>query len=625
MGAAPFAYTLWTKFLRHNPKNPHWFNRDRFILSAGHGSMLLYSLLYLTGYDLSIDDLKQFRQLHSRTPGHPENVETAGVEMATGPLGQGFAHGVGFALAEDWLSANFNKPGHDIVDHFTYVIASDGDMMEGLSNEAASLAGHLHLGKLIVLYDDNEISLDGPTTLSFTENVGGRFEALGWHVQRIDGMNVSAVEAAIKEAQHVNDKPSLIACKTIIGFGSPNKAGSSKSHGSALGPDEVKLTKEALGIPLEPDFYVSDEALAEYRKAIDHGASLDAKWEKAFADYAAAFPELAETLKKSIEGDFTNTWVEALPTFIQPISTRKASNAVINAVAPNHPVFVGGSADLSERTLTTQKQSGEFDWSDHRGRNFMFGVREHAMVAAVNGMTLHGGVQAYGGTFFVFSDYCRPSIRLAAIMQCPSIVVFTHDSVGLGEDGPTHQPIEHLTALRAVPNLNVFRPADGNETAVGWKVALESKKTPTLLVLTRQDLPPLTSADVTAHPAEKGAYVLAEATGGVPKLILVGTGSEVQLCTGAREKLEAEGIPTSVVSMPSWHLFEKQSDEYKASVFPKGVKRVSVEAGATLAWPRYSDAQIGIDRFGLSAPAKQIFQELGLTVDHVVEVARELL
>ena len=439
MGAAPMAYALWSKFLRHSPTNPHWFNRDRFILSAGHGSMLLYSLLYLTGYELSIDDLKQFRQLHSKTPGHPENFMTAGIEMSTGPLGQGFAHGVGFALAEDWLAANFNKPGHNIVDHYTYVLASDGDMMEGLSNEAASLAGHLHLGKLIVLYDDNEISLDGPTSLSFTENVGGRFEALGWHVQRVDGMDVHAVAAAIKEAQHVNDKPSLIACKTIIGFGSPNKAGTQKSHGSPLGPDEVKLTKEALGIPLEPDFYVADEALAEYRKAIAHGQDLEAKWNAAYDAYSQAYPELATTLKNCVEGKFPQDWVGALPTFDQPISTRKASSAIINAIAPKHPTFVGGSADLSESTLTTQKGSGEFDWSDHRGRNFMFGVREHAMVAAVNGMTLHGGVQAYGGTFFVFSDYCRPSIRLASIMHCPTIVVFTHDSIGVGEDGPTHQ------------------------------------------------------------------------------------------------------------------------------------------------------------------------------------------
>ena len=625
MGAAPFAYTLWTKYLRHNPKNPHWFNRDRFILSAGHGSMLLYSLLYLTGYDLSVDDIKQFRQLHSKTPGHPENTHTVGVEMATGPLAQGFGHSVGFALAESWLRATFNKPGHDIVDHYTYVIASDGDMMEGLSNEAASLAGHLHLGRLIVLYDDNEISLDGPTALSFTENVGARFEALGWHVQRIDGMDVAAVDAAIKEAHHVTDKPSLIACKTIIGYGSPNKAGTSKSHGSALGPDEVKLTKEALGIPLEPDFYVDPNALAAYRNAIGQGAGLEEKWNAAFEAYAVAYPELAKTLGDAIAGNFPTDWVEKLPTFSTPVSTRKAGNAVINAVAPHHPVLIGGNADLSESTYAIQKNSGEFDWDNHTQRNFMFGVREHAMVAAINGMTRHGGVQAYGGTFFVFSDYCKPSIRLAAIMQCPSILVFTHDSIGLGEDGPTHQPIEHLMALRAVPNLNVFRPADGNETSVGWKIALESKSTPTLLVLSRQDLPPVSPDNVSSHPAEMGAYTLAEASTGSPKVILIGTGSEVCLCTAARETLEADGIPTAVVSMPSWFLFEQQSAEYKASVFPAGVKRVSVEAGSTLAWPRYAEAQIGLDRYGLSAPAKQIYIDLGITPEHVVEVAKGLI
>ncbi len=618
------AYTLWTKYLHHNPRNPHWFNRDRFILSAGHGSMLLYSLLHLTGYDLSLDDLKQFRQLHSRTPGHPENLETAGVEMATGPLAQGFGHSVGFALAESWLRATFNKPGHDIVDHFTYVIASDGDLMEGLSNESASLAGHLHLGRLIVLYDDNEISLDGPTSLSFTENVGGRFEALGWHVQHVDGMNPGAIDAAIREAHHVTDKPSIIACKTIIGFGSPNKAGSSKSHGSPLGPDEVKLTKEALGIPLEPDFYVDPAALATYRSAVEHGANLEAKWNDVFAAYSAAYPELAKTLSEAIAGNFPTAWIDHLPTFDQPISTRKAGNTVLNAIAAHHDVLIGGNADLSESTYATQKNSGEFDWDNHAQRNIMFGVREHAMVAAVNGLTLHGGVQSYGGTFFVFSDYCRPSIRLAAIMECPSISVFTHDSVGVGEDGPTHQPVEHLTSLRAIPNVNVFRPADGNETAAGWKVALQSRKTPTLLVLSRQDLPALTPNTVSEHPAEKGAYVLSAASSD-PQLILIGTGSELQLCTGAKEKLEAQGIPTSVVSMPSWFLFEQQTAEYKASVFPKGVKRVSVEAGSTMAWPRYSDAQVGIDRFGLSAPAKLIFAELGLTVENVVNTALSTL
>ena len=625
MGAAPMAYTLWTKFLKHNPTNPHWFDRDRFILSAGHGSMLLYSLLHLTGYDLSIDDLKQFRQLHSRTPGHPENFQTVGVEMATGPLAQGFGHSVGFALAEAWLRATFNKPGFDIVDHYTYVLASDGDMMEGLSNESASLAGHLHLGKLIVLYDDNEISLDGPTSLSFTENVGARFEALGWHVQRVDGMDVHAVDSALKEAQHVKDQPSLICCKTIIGFGSPNKAGTQKSHGAALGAEEVKLTKEALGIPLEPDFYVAPEAVEHYRTAIATGQAKEAKWNDLFAAYKVEYPELAGILEKAIAGDFPTDWVESLPTFDAPVASRKAGNIVLNAIGAHHPTLIGGNADLSESTYAFQKSSGEFSWDDHAQRNLMFGVREHAMVAAVNGLTLHGGIQAFGGTFFIFSDYCRPSIRLAALMHCPSILVFTHDSVGLGEDGPTHQPIEQLTSLRAMPNLNVFRPADGNETAIGWKVALKSKKTPTLLVLSRQDLVPVSPAPIGTHPAEAGAYIAQEASTGTPQVILIGTGSEVGLCVGAKEKLEAEGIPTRVVSMPSWFLFEEQTPEYKQSVLPSGIKKVSVEAGSTLAWPRYSDAQVGIDRFGISAPAKQVFAELGLTVDHVVEVAKQTL
>lgn len=625
MGAAPMAYTLWTKYLHHNPRNPHWFNRDRFILSAGHGSMLLYSLLHLSGYDLSIEDLMQFRQLHSRTPGHPENTHTVGVEMATGPLAQGFGHSVGFALAEAWLRATFNKPGFDVVDHYTYVIASDGDMMEGLSNESASLAGHLHLGRLIVLYDDNEISLDGPTSLSFTENVGGRFEALGWHVQKIDGMDVHAVDSAIKEAHHVTDKPSLICCKTIIGYGSPNKGGTAKSHGSALGPDEVKLTKEFLGLPTEPAFYVDPVALAEYRKAVDAGVHLQEKWEKVLSDYTAAYPELGQLLTDAIAGKFPEGWDAVLPTFSSPVSTRKAGKDVLNAIVTKHPLLIGGNADLSESTYALQTGSGEFDWDNRTQKNFMFGVREHAMVAAINGMTLHGGIQAYGGTFFIFSDYCRPSIRLAAIMECPSILVFTHDSIGLGEDGPTHQPVEQLMSLRAVPNLNVFRPADGNETSAGWKVALESKKTPTILVLSRQDLTPVSPDTVQSHPAEKGAYVAVEATGGAPQLILIGSGSEVGLCVQAREQLEAQGIPTAVVSMPSWFLFEQQTAEYKASVLPSGVKKVSVEAGSTLAWPRYSDAQVGLDRYGLSAPSKQAFAALGFTVEHVVEVAKSTM
>ncbi len=625
MGAAPMAYTLWTKHLHHSPTNPHWFNRDRFILSAGHGSMLLYSLLYLTGYDLPLEQLMQFRQLGSQTPGHPENYTTHGVEMATGPLAQGFGHSVGFALAETWLRATFNKPGFDLVDHFTYVIASDGDMMEGLSNESASLAGHLHLGRLIVLYDDNDISLDGPTSLSFTENVGARFEALGWHVQRVDGMDVHAVDNAIHQAKVVTDKPSLIACKTIIGFGSPNKQGTQKSHGSPLGAEEARLTKEALGLPVDQDFYVAPDALAEYRKAVDHGKALEAKWNEKLEAYKTAYPELGQQFADAIAGIFPTGWEENLPSFDGPVSSRKAGKEVLNAIVEYHHLLIGGNADLSESTFAIQTKSGDFDWDNRTQKNFYFGVREHAMVAALNGMTLHGGIQAYGGTFFIFSDYCRPSIRLAALMKCPTILVFSHDSIGLGEDGPTHQPAEQLMSLRAIPNVNVFRPADGNETAVAWKVALESKKTPTILVLSRQDLAPVSPAYSLTHPAQKGAYVVKKASSPTPKMILIGTGSEVSLCVGAQEKLEAEGIPTAVVSMPSWHLFENQSDEYKASVFPKGIKKVSVEAGVTLAWPRYSDAQVGMDRFGVSAPSKQAFAALGFTVDHVVEVAKQTL
>lgn len=618
------AYAIWHEHLRHSPTNPKWFNRDRFILSAGHGSMLLYSLLYLSGYDLPLSELQSFRQLHSKTPGHPENTLTAGVEMATGPLGQGFAQSVGFAIAEEWLAATFNKPGHELIDHYTYVIASDGDLMEGVSYEAASLAGHLQLKKLIVLFDDNDITLDGPTSLSVSENHELRFQAAGWNVQKVDGMDPEAVSAAIEKAKS-SDKPNLIMCKTVIGFGSPNKAGSQKSHGSPLGPDEVKLTKEALGLPTDQEFYVPAEALESWRSAVTKGETLTADWNAKLEAYEAAYPEEAKKLKGIIAGEYGTEWVEALPTFGTDvkIATRKASETVINAIAPKHPALVGGSADLSESTLTTQKSEGRFTPENRAGRNVFFGVREHAMIAAVNGLTLNG-LRSYGGSFFCFTDYARPSMRLAALMEIPSIFVFTHDSIGLGEDGPTHQPVEHLTANRAIPNLTVIRPCDGNETAAAWKVALESTHSPTLLVLSRQNLPTLSPDTVTAHPAEKGAYVLQEASA-EPKVILIGTGSEVSICADAKAKLEAEGIPTRVVSMPSWELFEKQDAAYKASVFPAGVKRISIEAGSTMAWPRYSDAQMGVDSFGLSAPAELIYKELGLTADKAVEIAKGLI
>lgn len=623
MGAAPMAFALWTRHLRFNPKNPKWFDRDRFILSAGHGSMLLYSLLHLTGYDVSLEDLKQFRQAHSKTPGHPENTMTAGVEMATGPLGQGFAHGVGFAIAEANLAARYNRPGHEIIDHHTYAIVSDGDLMEGISSEAGSLAGHLQLGKLIYLYDDNGISIDGSTDLAFTEDVYGRFVAFGWHVQRVDGMNVEEVSAAIEAAKNVTDKPSLIMCKTVIGFGSPNKAGSCKSHGAPLGVDEVKLTKEALGISLEPDFYVPSEA-ASFFDNVSEGAALTADWEGRWNAYQAAYPDLGAELKSMIEGKMPAGWESSLPSFTDAAATRKNGSDVLNAVAKVVPSILGGSADLAESNLTVIHGEGAFQPGHYSNRNFCYGVREHAMAAAVNGITLHGGLKAIAASFLQFTDYCRPSIRLAALMECPSIFVFTHDSIGLGEDGPTHQPIEHLAALRAMPNLNTIRPCDGNETAAAYKVALESTHTPTLLALTRQNLPVLSPSTVASHPLEKGAYVLVEASSEA-KVILVGTGSEVQWCFEAAKQLEAEGIPTRVVSMPSWFLFEKQSKEYRNSVLPKGVPTLAVEAGASFGWAKYSDEQVCIDQFGVSGPANVLFKEFGFTAENVAAKAKELL
>ncbi len=624
MGAAPMAYALWTRHMRHNPKDPKWFNRDRFILSAGHGSMLIYSLLYLTGYDLPLSEIKNFRQLHSLTPGHPENFATLGVEMATGPLGQGLAQAVGFAIAEKWLAATFNKPQHELIDHHTYVIVSDGDLMEGVSSEAGALAGHLGLGKLIVLYDDNDVTLDGPASLSFSENIELRFRSFNWDVRRVDGMDVDAVDRALTEAKLETAKPTLIMAKTIIGFGSPNRAGSSEAHGKALGPDEVRATKENLGIPVEPAFFVDEHALNHWREALEQGSELQERWKQAFIAFDAAYPEDAKALRSAIAGEYGTEWLDKLPSFADDKqATRQASSKVINAIAPYVPNLIGGSADLSESTLTTQKQSGNFSTDNPSGRNIFFGVREHAMIAAVNGITLHGGARGYGGSFFCFTDYCRPSIRLAALMETPSIYVFTHDSVGLGEDGPTHQPVEHLTAMRAIPNLNVFRPADGNETSVGWKIAIQSEGTPTLLVLTRQALPTLTPTDVKNHPAEKGAYILQDGSA-EPKVILIGTGSEVSTCVKARELLEASGVSTRVVSMPSWLLFERQSKEYREGVLPKNVRKVSVEAGSTMAWPRYADLQVGIDRFGLSAPGEEVLNEFGITPENVAEVARSL-
>lgn len=623
LGMAPAAFVLWAKHLKFDPKSPNWFDRDRFILSAGHGSMLQYSLLHLAGFDLPLAELKNFRQLHSKTPGHPENTSTPGVEMATGPLGQGLAHSVGFAIAESFLAATYNKPGQTVIDHYTYVICSDGDLMEGVTNEACSLAGHLKLGKLIALYDDNGITIDGKTDIAFTESVEKRYLALGWHVLKADGNDLEAIDAAICEAKSVTDQPSLIMLKTIIGYGSPKLAGTSKAHSNPFGPDELKATKKALGLPEDEMFYVDPAVVEVFAAAAKNGADAHAKWDAAFEAYTKANEEGA-ALVAAINGDLGEAWKAALPVIDAKQATRKSGEVVLNAIGKHLPTLIGGSADLAESNLTTQKGLGDYQAATPAGKNINFGVREHGMAAAANGITLHGGTRAYCSSFLVFSDYARPSFRLAALMECPTVFVFTHDSIGVGEDGPTHEPVEQITSLRAIPNFNVIRPADGNETAVAWKIALESTHTPTLLALSRQALPAVTSTDLMNHPSEKGGYILAEASA-TPKLVLIGTGSEVALCLQAKEQLESEGIPTRVVSLPSWFLFDKQTAEYKASVLPKATPKLSVEAGTTLAWARYSDAQIGVDTFGLSAPGDTVMKEFGFTVENVVSQAKKLL
>ena len=622
LGCAPLAFVLWDRHLKHSPSDPKWFDRDRFVLSAGHGSMLLYSLLYLYGYGLTIEDLKDFRQWGSKTPGHPENHLTPGVEMATGPLGQGISTAVGMALAERFLAERFNKPGHDAVSHFTYVLASDGDLMEGVAQEACSFAGHQRLSKLIVLYDSNRITIDGSTELSFSDDSAAKFAAMGWHVQTVDGLDMAAVDTAISNAK-VDDRPSMIVCHTTIGYGSPNKAGSEASHGAALGVEEVRLTKEALDIPQE-DFWVSQEALDYCRRSVDEGRQVQDDWSARLDAYAEAYPDLGSELKALAKGEFPTAWIGALPSFDAPIATRNASNKVLNAIAPHFPTLVSGCADLAGSVKTTIKDGGHMLPQSPSGRNVNYGVREHAMAAAVNGMVLHGGVRAFGGTFLIFSDYCRPSLRLSALMQCPSIELFSHDSIGLGEDGPTHQPIEQTMSLRMIPNTNVMRPADGNETSVCWRVALESTETPSAILLTRQDVPSVTPQVSESHPAFKGAYVLREASG-TPRIILVATGSEVSLALEAQESLEREGVPTRVVSMPSWFLFEQQAADYRKSVLDPSLPTVSIEAGTTLGWERYAQAHVGIDHFGASAPAERLFEEFGFTVANVVAKAKSLL
>jgi len=647
MGAAAMAYTLWTRFLEYNPRNPKWFDRDRFILSAGHGSMLLYSLLFLTGYDLPLDQIKRFRQWGSQTPGHPERLHTPGVEVTTGPLGQGFANGVGFAIAEAWLAARYNRPGHKIVDHYTYALCGDGDLMEGVAQEAASLAGHLQLGKLIYLYDQNHISLAGATQLDFTEDVAARFEADGWHTRKVpDGNDTEDVAKAIEEAQAEDRRPSLILVHTHIGYGSPHKQDNFSSHGSPLGEDELKATKTALGWPTMDKFYLPPDAVDYFRQAVGEGAAAEDRWKKKFDAYRKEFPKEAAEYEMLVSGRLPENWAADLPRWKpgdKPISTRVAGGAALNALANHIPNIIGGSADLNPSTETALKNWGDFQnpeaygpgtqgavggvWS-YAGRNIAFGVREHAMGSAVNGMAAHGGVLPFSATFFTFSDYMKPAIRLGALSRLKAIYVFTHDSIGLGEDGPTHQPVEQLAALRAVPELIVIRPADPNETAEAWAFAVQHDG-PTVLVFTRQTVPHLDRSKAKEPGVARGAYILADAEGAVPDVILMGTGSEVQLCVEARKKLETYGVKARVVSMPSWELFAAQDEAYREGVLPKRIKaRVTVEAGSPLGWHRWAGdegAVIGLERFGASAPGEQVLQRLGFTPEHVTSAALRVL
>ncbi len=633
MGAAAMTYVLWTRFLKHNPASPKWPDRDRFVLSAGHGCMLQYALLHLTGYDLGMEELQRFRQWESKTPGHPEYGLTPGVETSTGPLGQGVGNGIGMAIAERWLAAQFNRPGHTIVDHYTYAIVSDGDLMEGVASEAASLAGHLKLGKLIYLYDDNHISIEGNTDLTFTEDVGRRFEAYGWHVQRVaDGNDLRAVDGTIRAAQTETTRPSLILARTHIGYGSPNKQDSHKAHGEPLGEEEVRLTKGKLGWPLDPPFLVPEEARREFRKALDRGRRWEAEWRERLRAYAAAFPQEGARWDTLMDGKLPEGWDAALPTFAPSdpaIATRAASGKALQVLFSTVPNLVGGSADLAPSTNTYIKEFGEFQAGSSGGRNLRFGVREHAMGAITNGMAVHGGIRPFTATFLIFSDYMRPAVRLAALMEIPVVFIFTHDSIGLGEDGPTHQPIEHLMALRAIPGLTVIRPADANETVEAWRVAL-AQHGPGCLVLTRQNLPILDRSGMHAGGGvERGAYVMADASGGKPQVILIATGSEVSVAMGARRLLAEKGVAARVVSMPSWELFERQSPEYRASVLPADVSvRVAVEAGSPQGWYKYVGAGgdvVGMTRFGASAPGKVNLEKFGFTPENVAARALTLL
>jgi len=639
LGAAPMAYVLWTKFLKHNPSNPKWFNRDRFVLSAGHGSMLLYSLLHLTGYDLPLDEIKKFRQWGSKTPGHPELGITPGVETTTGPLGQGFANGVGMAIAEAYLAETYNKPDCEIINHYTYGLVSDGDLMEGVSAEAAPLAGHLKLGKLIYLYDNNHITLSSATPVTFTEDHEQRFRAYGWHTQSIeDGNDLAAIEQAIRNAQEETERPSLILVRTHIGFGSPNKQDTCAAHGSPLGDDEVKLTKQNLGWPVEPDFLIPEEASEHFRKAIKNGEKEETKWGNNFSKYKELYPELVTELLNSINGTLPEKWDKDIPQFPadkKGMATRVASGKVMNAFSPFLKGFIGGSADLNTSTHTELKDAGNFEhpsmavgdlqgaakgvWS-YAGKNLQYGVREHGMASISNGMAAHGGIIPFTATFLTFSDYMRPAIRLGSLMELNVVYVFTHDSIALGEDGPTHQSIEHVASLRAIPRLVVIRPADANETAVAWRVAIESKKAPVALILTRQDIPTLDRKKFAdAEKLRLGAYILLDTPN--PDVIIIATGSEVNLIVEAQEKLSKQNIAARLVSMPSWELFEEQSEEYKNAVLPPSVKtRIVVEAGVSQGWHRYIGDKgdtICVDTFGASAPGDVVMHEYGFNVENV--------
>ncbi len=633
MGMADAAVVLWSRFLTHDPAAPDWPDRDRFVLSAGHGSMLLYSLLHLSGYDVSLDDLRHFRHLGSITPGHPEYGHTPGVETTTGPLGQGLATAVGMAMAEKHLAAEFNTAEHAVVDHHTYVIASDGDLMEGVTNEASSLAAHLGLGKLVVLYDDNDVTIDGDTGLSWNESRAGRYEALGWHVvARVDGHDREAVDAAIEAARAETERPSLLCVQTIIGKGSPTLAGKHDIHSDALGPDELKLTKQNLGIPLEPIFYVPDGGETALRQQAFRGKEAHCDWQGRFDAFAEAHPERAADFRRRLARTLPDGWADALPAFepdAKGLATRAASGKVLDALAPVLPELFGGSADLTPSNKTLAKGMEAFTAETPAGRYVHYGIREHAMGAAMNGAALHGGLRPYGGTFLVFSDYMKPAVRLAALMGAPTVFVYTHDSIGLGEDGPTHQPVEHLAALRAVPDLDVLRPADANETAAAWRLALETTDRPTVLALSRQAVPTLEGTrERAAAGVRDGAYVLVD-TDGVPDVILVGTGSEVPLCVEAAEALASEGVAARVVSMPCVERFLALDDDAREAVLPRGVRaRVAVEAAATLGWGRIvglDGAVVGLDRFGASAPAPAVYREVGITIEAVAEAARRVM